>query len=47
MAVLWGDATLNFLHQNGQRVALGLGLTVLIAGVAYFGWKKRSRAFST
>ena len=47
MAVLWGDAALNFLHQNGQRVALGLGLTVLIAGVSYFAWKKRHRAFST
>ena len=42
MAVLWGDAALSFLQQNGQRVALGLGVAVLIAGVAYFGWKKRT-----
>ena len=47
MAVLWGDAALSFLQQNGQRVALGLGVAVLIAGVVYFGWKKRTRAVST
>jgi len=47
LAVLWGDAALSFLQQNGQRVALGLGVAVLIAGVVYFGWKKRTRAVST
>src|SRR2546425_2225547 len=33
MAVLWGDATLYFLQQNGQKVALGIGGAVLVAGV--------------
>ena len=44
MAVLWGDAALSFLQQNGQRVALGLGAVALAGGVGYLRWRKRRPA---
>ena len=41
MAVLWGDAALSYLQQNGQRVAVALAVMALIAGTAYVWWSKR------
>lgn len=42
MALLWGDAALSFLQQNGRRVALGLGLVVLVGGISWMLWRKRA-----
>lgn len=43
MALLWGEAAVNYVHQNGEIMALALGILVLAGGVAYFVWKRRSR----
>jgi LPXTG-motif cell wall-anchored protein len=41
LALMWGEAALNYVHENGQMVALGLGLLALAAGAGYIWWKKR------
>jgi membrane protein YqaA with SNARE-associated domain len=43
LAVLWGEAALNFVSENGRIVALALGVLACAGGVAYFWWKKRLR----
>jgi membrane protein YqaA with SNARE-associated domain len=42
LAVLWGEAAINYVHDNGQVVALGLGVLALIGGAGYIWWKKRA-----
>jgi len=41
LALLWGEAALNYVQENGQVVALALGLIALIGGGAYIWWRKR------
>ena len=41
LALLWGEAALNYVHENGQVVAVALGLIALAGGVVYFWWRKR------
>jgi LPXTG-motif cell wall-anchored protein len=43
LAVLWGEQAINYIRQNGKTVAIILGVTVLVAGVAYYLWKRRRR----
>jgi membrane protein YqaA with SNARE-associated domain len=40
MALLWGEAALNYVHENAEVVALGLGVAALAGGVAYFIWQR-------
>jgi len=47
MAVLWGDAALGFLRENGQVVALGVGAAVLVAGLGYVWWQRQPSTRST
>jgi membrane protein YqaA with SNARE-associated domain len=42
LAVLWGEAALGYVHENGQVVALGLGILALVGGAAYVWWRKRN-----
>ena len=41
LALLWGEAALKYVHENGQVVALGLGILALVGGAGYLWWKKR------
>jgi membrane protein YqaA with SNARE-associated domain len=43
LAVLWGEQAINYIRQNGKTVAIILGVTVLVAGVAYYLWKRHRR----
>ena len=43
MALIWGEAALNYVHENGQRVAIGLSAVALLGGLAYLLWRNRSR----
>jgi len=43
MALLWGEAAINYVHENGEIVAVALGVFVLVGGVAYLIWKSRGR----
>lgn len=40
LAILWGEAAINYLQHNGRLVALELGGAALIGGTAYFWWRK-------
>ena len=41
LALLWGEAALNYVQENGQGVALVLGAVVLAGGIGFAWWKKR------
>jgi LPXTG-motif cell wall-anchored protein len=41
LALLWGEASLKYVHENGEVVALALGITVLVGGTGYMWWRKR------
>jgi len=41
LALIWGEAALNYIHENGQVVALILAMTVVAGAAAYFWWKRR------
>jgi membrane protein YqaA with SNARE-associated domain len=41
LAVMYGKQALNYIHENGRVVAIGLGVLVLAGGVAYYLWKRR------
>jgi membrane protein YqaA with SNARE-associated domain len=41
LAVMYGKQALNYIHENGRVVAIGLGGLVLAGGVAYYFWKRR------
>jgi LPXTG-motif cell wall-anchored protein len=43
LALMWGEQAIDYLHQNGRNVALGLGGLALAGGVAYYVWKKRRK----
>jgi membrane protein YqaA with SNARE-associated domain len=43
LAVMYGKQALVYIHENGRAVAIALGLLVLVAGVAYYVWKRRTR----
>jgi membrane protein YqaA with SNARE-associated domain len=47
MALVWGEAALHYVHENGQLVAIGLGLVALVGGIAYVRWRKRRAAVRT
>ena len=43
LAVLYGKRALDYIHENSRTVGLVLGLLVLVAGIAYYLWKKRTQ----
>jgi membrane protein YqaA with SNARE-associated domain len=43
MALLWGEATLNYVHENGQLIAIALGVTALLGGAAWVWSRRRPR----
>jgi membrane protein YqaA with SNARE-associated domain len=43
MAVLWGEAALNYVHENGAIVALALAVIALVGGVGYVVWRRKGR----
>lgn len=43
LALLWGEAALTYVHENGREVALTLGILALVGGVVYASVKKRNR----
>jgi membrane protein YqaA with SNARE-associated domain len=43
LAVWYGERAMIFLETHGRAVGLGLGLTVLVGGVAYVFWRSRRR----
>lgn len=46
LAVWYGDMALDWVHSHGRAVALGLGIAVLAAGLAYYAWSSRRRSVS-
>ena len=42
LAVYYGDETAEFLKTNAPTVALIVGVTVLLGGVAWILWRRRS-----
>jgi len=44
LAVWYGERALVFMNTHGREVSLWFGLTVLVAGLAYVFWHRRSRA---
>ncbi len=40
LALLWGKAALNYLHENGEVVALGLAVLALAGGGGYLYFRK-------
>jgi len=43
MALLWGEAALNYVHENGVAVALALAGVALVGGALYMLWKQGQR----
>ena len=43
LAVWYGERAIAFLEENGRKVALWTGVTVLVVGIAYFWWRSRRR----
>lgn len=43
LAVQYGEAALDYVHQNGARLSLWLAGIVLVGGVAYYLWSRRTR----
>jgi LPXTG-motif cell wall-anchored protein len=41
LALLYGEAALNYVHENGEVVALALGIVALAGGAGYIWWRKR------
>jgi membrane protein YqaA with SNARE-associated domain len=41
MALLWGEAAIGYVHENGRVVALGLGVIALLGGLAWVWWRRR------
>jgi membrane protein YqaA with SNARE-associated domain len=41
LALLWGEAALQYVHENGAIVALALAVLALVGGVGYLWWRKR------
>ena len=39
LALMWGEAAMKYVHENGQVVALGLGILALAGGAGYVWWK--------
>jgi membrane protein YqaA with SNARE-associated domain len=46
LAVLWGEEALAYITENGQMVALVLGVIALLGGGAYLVWRNRAEARS-
>lgn len=44
LAVMYGKQALEYIHENSRTVGLVLAGLVLAGGVAYYLWKRRSRA---
>lgn len=42
MALVWGEAALNYIHENGEIVTVALAILVLTGGIAYFWWRRRT-----
>jgi membrane protein YqaA with SNARE-associated domain len=43
LALWYGDRAIAYIRANGARVSLAVGATVLIVGVVYVFWRRRSR----
>lgn len=43
LAVWYGDMAMDYIQHHGDQVALWVGVTVLILGVAYFWWRGRNK----
>lgn len=43
LALLWGEAALDYVHRNGQTVALMMGGLALVGAIAYLLWRRRRR----
>ena len=41
LALLWGEAALHYVRENGRVLALSLGMVALAGGAAYLWWKRR------
>ena len=41
LAVWYGDLALDWVHSHGRSMALGIGIAVLVAGLAYYAWHSR------
>ena len=46
LAVMYGKQALTYIHENGRTVGLILGVLVLVGGVAYYLWKRRTSQIS-
>jgi membrane protein YqaA with SNARE-associated domain len=40
LALMWGRAALNYVHENGRGVALTFGILALAGGTAYIWWRR-------
>jgi membrane protein YqaA with SNARE-associated domain len=43
LAVMYGKQALDYIHQNGRTVGLGLAVVAVLGGGAYYVWKRRVR----
>ena len=41
LALLWGEAALNYIQEHGPAVGMALGALVLAGAAGYFWWKKK------
>jgi membrane protein YqaA with SNARE-associated domain len=42
LAVWYGDLAIEFVHRHGRTISLALGAAVVVLGVVYVVWKRRS-----
>jgi membrane protein YqaA with SNARE-associated domain len=41
LAILYGRQAMDYIHENGTRVSVGLAAIVLVAGIGYLIWSRR------
>jgi LPXTG-motif cell wall-anchored protein len=43
LAVFWGERAMRYMNENGRTVGMWFGGVVVLAGAAYYLWRKRRK----
>jgi len=43
LAVMYGKQALEYIHENSRTVGIVLGVVALVAGIAFYLWKRRTQ----